>query len=98
MSQLRGNEPILGLNMNFAVEWTLSATEDEEDGMGDLVDLPICREEVQPRRLQGQSQPQEQLDEVIDEIIELMIISAEASNEGKLIRRDATTAKQQKQQ
>jgi hypothetical protein len=30
-----------------AAEWPTSSTEEEEDGMGDLVDLPICREEVQ---------------------------------------------------
>jgi hypothetical protein len=27
--------------LNFAAEWTLSATGDEEDGMGDHDDLPI---------------------------------------------------------
>jgi hypothetical protein len=31
--------------LNFVVGWQVEATE-EEDGMGDLVDLPICREEV----------------------------------------------------
>jgi hypothetical protein len=41
--------------LNFAEEWQVEATE-EEDGMGDLVDLPICREEVQWSRLQKESQ------------------------------------------
>jgi hypothetical protein len=56
--------------LNFAAEWTLSATEDEEDDMGDHDDLPICREEMQSRRLHTQSQPWEQLDEEIEEIQE----------------------------
>jgi hypothetical protein len=33
--------------LNFAVEWTLSATEDEEDSMGDHGDLSICRKKLQ---------------------------------------------------
>jgi hypothetical protein len=41
--------------MNFAAEWPASATVEEEDGMGDLVDLPTDEEEVQPRRLQKES-------------------------------------------
>jgi hypothetical protein len=43
------------VKLNFAAEWTLSATEDEEDDMGDHDDLPICKEEMQPRRLHTQS-------------------------------------------
>jgi hypothetical protein len=66
--------------LNFAAEWQVEATE-EEDGMGDLVDLPICREEVQWSRLQKESQPWEQLDEVIEEIRRLMIRSAEAGQQ-----------------
>ena len=31
--------------LNFAAGWKVEATK-EEDGMGDLVDLPICREEL----------------------------------------------------
>jgi hypothetical protein len=49
--------------------------------MGDLVDLPICREEVQWSRLQKESQPWEQLDEIIEEIRRLMIRSAEAGQQ-----------------
>jgi len=36
--------------------------------MGDLDDLPICREEVWLRRLPEQSQPLEHLDEEIEKI------------------------------
>jgi hypothetical protein len=67
--------------LNFAAEWQVEATE-EENSMGDLVDLPICREEVQPRRLQKESQPWEQLDEIIEEIRRLMIRSAEETAKG----------------
>jgi hypothetical protein len=42
--------------LNFAAGWQVEATE-EEYAMGDLVDLPICREEVQWSRLQKESQP-----------------------------------------
>jgi hypothetical protein len=40
--------------LKFAAEWQDDTTE-EEDGMGDLVDLPICRKEVQWSRLQNKS-------------------------------------------
>jgi hypothetical protein len=59
----------------FVVGWQVEATE-EEYGMGDLVDLPICREEVQRSELQKESQPWEQLDEIIEEIRSLMIRSS----------------------
>jgi hypothetical protein len=65
------------VKLNFAAEWTLSATEDEEDDMGDHDDLPICREEMQPRRLHTQSQPWEQLDEEIEQVRRLMLKSAQ---------------------
>jgi hypothetical protein len=53
--------------------------------MGDLVDLPICREEVQWSRLQKESQPWEQLDEEIEKIRRLMLRSAiETVSEEKL--------------
>jgi hypothetical protein len=58
--------------MNFAAEWQVEAIE-EEYGMGYLVDIPICKEEVQWSKLQKESQPWEQLDEIIEEIIRLMI-------------------------
>jgi hypothetical protein len=45
--------------LKFVAEWQVKTTGDGKDGMGDLDDLPICREEVQPRRLQGQSHPLE---------------------------------------
>jgi hypothetical protein len=44
--------------LNSAAEWTLSATEDEDD-MGDHSDLPNCRKVLQLRRLHEQSQPLE---------------------------------------
>jgi hypothetical protein len=67
--------------------------------MGDLVDLPICREEVQWSRLQKESQPWEKLDEIIEEIIKLMIKSIEAVSKGKLSRgKPAIAAGQQMQQ
>ena len=40
--------------LNFAAGWQVEATE-EKDGMGDLVDQPICWEEVQLRRLHKES-------------------------------------------
>jgi hypothetical protein len=46
---------------------------DEEEGMGDHSDLPMCRKFLQLRRLHEQGQPLEQLDEVIDMIRELML-------------------------
>jgi hypothetical protein len=62
--------------LNFAAEWQAEATE-EENSMGDLVDLPTDKdEEVQPRRLHKESQPLEQLDEVIEGIRRLMSRSA----------------------
>jgi hypothetical protein len=42
--------------LEFAVEWQVKSIGDGKDGMGDLIDLPICREEVQPRRLHTKSQ------------------------------------------
>jgi hypothetical protein len=67
--------------------------------MGDLVDLPICREEVQWSRTKKESQPWEQLDEIIEEIRRLMIRSAEATNKGNLSRGEpAIAAGKQKQQ
>jgi hypothetical protein len=45
--------------LESAIEWQVKATRDGEDDMGDHDDLPICREEVQPRRLHEQSQPWE---------------------------------------
>jgi hypothetical protein len=32
--------------LNFATGWQVEATKRDKDGMADLVDLPICREEV----------------------------------------------------
>jgi hypothetical protein len=45
--------------MNFAAGWQVEAMKDEEDGMGDHDDLPICRKFLQLRRLHKQSQPLE---------------------------------------
>jgi hypothetical protein len=83
--------------LNFATGWQ-AKTREEEDGMGDLVDLPICREEVQWRRLQNKSQPWEQLDEEIEEIRRLMIISIEAVSKGKLSRGEPAIAAGKQQQ
>jgi hypothetical protein len=61
--------------LNFVAEWQAEATE-EENSMGDLVDLPIDKdEEVQLRRLHKESQPLDQLDEVIEGIRRLMLRS-----------------------
>jgi hypothetical protein len=68
--------------------------------MEDLVDLPICKEEVQRSRLQKESQPWEQLDEVIEEIRRLMLRSAaETASKEKLSRGEpAIVAGQEMQQ
>jgi len=73
-------------------EWTLSATEDEEeDSMGVHGDFPIYRNKLQQRRLHEQSQPGQQLDEVIKHLRKLMLKSAqETSINEKLIRRETT--------
>jgi hypothetical protein len=71
--------------LNFVVGWQVEAIE-EEDGMGNLVDLPICREEVQQSRPQKESHPWEKLDEIIEEIRRLMIRSVEVVRKGKLSR------------
>jgi hypothetical protein len=46
------------VELNFLAGWQVEATE-KEDGMGGLVGLPICREEVQWSKLQKKSQPLE---------------------------------------
>jgi hypothetical protein len=81
-------------------EWKLSATEEEyEDGMGDHDDLPICRKEMQLRRLHGQSHPLQQLDKVVEDIRRLMLISTETASKERLGRKAAVVAaEQQKQQ
>jgi hypothetical protein len=87
--------------LESAAEWKIKATRDEEDNMGGLIDLPICREEVQPRRLHQESQPLEQLEEVIEEIKRLMLRSAqEFVSKEKLNRGKPAIAegKQQQQQ
>jgi hypothetical protein len=84
--------------LESATEWQLNATREEEYGMGDLVDLPICREEVQWSKLQKESQPWEQLDEIIEEIRRLMIRSAEAVSKEKLSRGEPAIAVGQQMQ
>jgi hypothetical protein len=82
-------------DLKSAAEWQLEATdEDEEDGMGDHDDLPICRKFLQLRRLHEQGQPLEQLDEVIEEIRELMIRIARTTSEDRLRRRKEATQQQ----
>jgi hypothetical protein len=56
--------------------------------MGGHDDLPICRKNLQQRRLHEQSQPLQQLNEVIDEIRGLMIRSQETTSKEKLSRRE----------
>jgi hypothetical protein len=77
--------------LNFLAGWQVEAIE-EEYGMGELVGLPICREEVQWSRLEKERQPWEQLDEIIEEIRRLMIRSVEAVNKGKLSRGEPAIA------
>jgi hypothetical protein len=86
--------------MESAAGWQVKATRDEEDGMGDHDDLPICRKKLQQRRLHEQGQPGKQLDEMIEDIRRLMLRSAETASKEKLGRREATAAaaEQQKQQ
>jgi hypothetical protein len=68
------NEEDKTVELNFTVGWQVGATE-EEDGMGDLVDRPICREEAEWSRLQKESQPWEQLEKIIEEIRRFMLRS-----------------------
>jgi hypothetical protein len=79
--------------LNFAAEWQAKATE-EENSMGDLVDLPTDKdEEVQPRRLHKESQTLDQLDEVIEKIRRLMLRSAaETASEEELSRGEPAIA------
>jgi hypothetical protein len=58
--------------LNFAAEWKAEATE-KEDGMGDIVDLPICREKCSGVGCKRRAKPLEPVDEVIEEITRLMI-------------------------
>jgi hypothetical protein len=84
--------------LNFAARWQVEATE-EEDRKGDLIDLPICKERMQPRRLDRESQPWEQLDEEIEKIRRMMSRSATKTvNEGKLCRGEHTIAVGQQMQ
>jgi hypothetical protein len=87
--------------MNFAAGWQAKATTVEENNMGDQVDLPIFREEMQSRRLHKENQPREQLEEVIKGIKRLMLKSAAESVSKKLSRKKPTIAageNQKKQQ
>jgi hypothetical protein len=85
--------------LESASEWKLNATKEEEDGMGDLVDLPICREKVQWSKMQKESQSWEKLDEIIEEIIRLMIRSIEVVSKENLDRGEpAIVAGQHKKQ
>jgi hypothetical protein len=45
--------------LKYAARWQAKATRDEENIMGDQVDLPTDKEEVQPRRLHKKSLPLE---------------------------------------
>jgi hypothetical protein len=83
--------------LKSAAEWQLEAT-DEEEGMGDHGDLPMCQKILQLGRLHDPSQPWEQLDEVIEDIRRLMLRSAETASEERLGRRKEAAAAVQKQQ
>jgi hypothetical protein len=65
---------------------------DEEEGMGDHSDLPICRKFLQLGRLHKWGQPIQQLDEVIEDIRKLMVESAETASKEKLGRKEAASA------
>jgi hypothetical protein len=65
--------------LEFAAGWQAKCHKRDENSMGDQVDLPIAKEEVQQRRL-PKSQPLEQLEEVIEEIRRLMLRSAARSS------------------
>jgi hypothetical protein len=65
---------------------------DEEEGMGDHSDLPICRKFLQLGRLHEQGQPIQQLDEVIEDIRRLMVESAETASKEKLAEKKAAAA------
>jgi hypothetical protein len=58
--------------------------------MGDQCDLPICRNNMQLKRLHEQSQSLEKLDKVIDEIRRLMIGSQATASKERLGRKVAT--------
>jgi hypothetical protein len=79
--------------LNFAAGWQAKTTRDGENHMGDRVDLPIDKEEVQPRRLHKENQPLEQLDKEIEEIRRMMLRSVqEAINKEKLNRGNPSIA------
>jgi hypothetical protein len=73
--------------LESAVEWKFSAIGDQ-GSMGDQVDLPIDKEEVQQGSLhERRSQSVEKLEEVIEEIRRRMLRSAqEAFNKRRLNR------------
>ena len=85
--------------LDFAVEWPLSATKKDKYSRGDRSYFPIEKTTVRQRRLHTKSQPLEQLDEVIEEIRRLMLSSAvETANNEKLSRREPARAARKQQQ
>jgi hypothetical protein len=83
-------------------EWQLEATnkdkdEDEGGGMGDHDDRTNGQKFLQLRRLQERSQPLKQLDREIEDIRRMMLRSAQATNEEKLGREEATVAAVQRE-
>jgi hypothetical protein len=79
--------------LNSAAKWQREATdEDEERGMGDHSDLPMCQNISQLRTLQHQGQPLEQLDQDIEEIRRLMLESAETASDERLSRKEEAAA------
>jgi hypothetical protein len=60
--------------------------------MGDLVYLPIFKEELQWRRLHEQNQPLQQLDKIIEQIRKLMLKSTQETTKKKKLSRRETIA------
>jgi hypothetical protein len=62
------NSSVKTAELESIAEWQVSATEKEEDGMGDLFDLPICRGRIATKETARTKPPWDQLDEEIKEI------------------------------
>jgi hypothetical protein len=85
-------------NWSLQQSGKLSATRGSKDNMGDQVDPPTNKEELQPRRLHKKSQPLEQLDRVIEEIRKLMLRSAQeaVNKEGDEQKRACHSSREEK--
>jgi hypothetical protein len=47
------------MELKYAIEWKINATKGYKDNMGDRLDLPTDKEEVQQRRFHKKSHPLE---------------------------------------